>query len=140
MSATDLRAMARLLVLGLVVVVALAAADVHVPKGRSASKNWGFALDHPTIVLHIIVASIVVVLAVWLLVRTVVAHRPLWVGLSGLGLAFVVLAWVMGAEYVASLSSGTLTGMSLGWLGAILTYGAGWRVARAEIREQRKAL
>ena len=35
-------------------VVALAADDIHVPEGQSASKNWRFALDHPTILLHVI--------------------------------------------------------------------------------------
>jgi hypothetical protein len=139
MSAAGFRAMARLLVVGLVVVVALAAADVHVPKGQSASKNWRFTLDHPTILLHVIVASIVVVLALWLLVRSLVSRNRVRIGLSALGLAFLVLAWVMGAQYVATLSSGSLNGMSLGWLGATATYAASWRVARRDIRVQQAA-
>jgi hypothetical protein len=130
--------MARMLVFGLVVVVALAAANVRFPKGPSSSKNWSFAFDHPTILLHIITGSIIVALAIGLFLRSAASRNRLWVVLSELGLAFVVLAWATGADYVATLSNGPLTGMSLGWLGAIVTYGVSWRLSRAAVLAQEK--
>jgi hypothetical protein len=130
--------MSRLLVLGLVVVVALAAVNVSFPKGRSASENLNFALGHATVLLHIVTASIVMLFALGLVVRCVPGRNRLWVALSSIGLAFVVLAWSMGVYYVATLSSGSLTGMSLGWLGAVVTYGVGWRLSSRELRAQRQ--
>jgi peptidoglycan/LPS O-acetylase OafA/YrhL len=138
MHASGFRAMSRALVVGLVAVVALAAVDVRFPKGRSASKNWHFAIDHPTVLLHIATASIVVLLALGLFVRSIASRHRRWIALSAIGLAFVALAWAMGAEYVATLSSGPLTGMSLGWLGAIVSYVVGWRSSSQELRNRRQ--
>ncbi|MGO8875438.1 MAG: hypothetical protein ACLQNG_06705 [Acidimicrobiales bacterium] len=123
MQTSGFRAMSRLLVFGLVVVVALAAANVSIPKGRSSSKNWHFALAHPTVLLHIVIASIVVIFALGLVVRCATSRNRRWIALSAIGLAFLLLEWAMGGDYVATLSRGSLTGMSLGWLGAVVTTG-----------------
>ena len=76
------------------------------------------------------------VLAIGLFVRSAASRNRLWVALSALGLAFSALAWAMGDKYVATLSKASLTGMGLGWLGAIVTYGAGWLLGRRAVRAQ----
>ena len=45
---------------------------------------------------------------------------------SAVGLAFVVLAFASGEDYVGTLRRSALDDMSIGWLGAIATYGIGW--------------
>jgi uncharacterized membrane protein YbjE (DUF340 family) len=44
-------------------VVGLASFNVSIPAGKSAASNWTFALTHPTILLHVIVATGVLVVA-----------------------------------------------------------------------------
>ena len=133
MEQTTFKSMSRGLVMGLVVVIALVAYDIKIPKGRSSSKNWHFALTHPTILLHIVFAVVVIIAAIVLLVRSVRTHNRTWILLSTLGVAFVLLAFAMGETYVSNLSNSALSDMGLAWFGAIATYGAGWYLSRAKV-------
>lgn len=118
------------LVLGLVVVVGLVAYNIKIPTGRTTSKNWNFVLAHPTILLHIIMGSLMLLAAIVVLVWSARSHDRRWIAISALGLAFVIVAIATGEQYVATLSNTDLSDMGIGWFGAIATYGAGWYLSR----------
>jgi hypothetical protein len=122
--------MSRGLVIGLVIVIALAADDVTIPKNRSTGRNWNFALTHPTILLHIIFGTLVVLTAVVLLIRSIHSGDRSSIVVSLIGLGFVLLAWAMGEHYVATLKNSALSDMGIGWFGAIATYATGWYLNR----------
>jgi uncharacterized membrane protein len=86
----------------LAVDVALAAFNVSVPAGKSAGANWSFALTHPTILLHIVVAAGVLIAAAAAAITSVGRADRWWIAVSGTGLAFVLLAFGSGVEYVDS--------------------------------------
>ena len=124
------KSIARGLVFGLVIVVALVAYDIKIPKGQSSSKSWNFVLTHPTILLHIILGCLVLLGAIVLLVRSVRSRVRPWVAVSAIGLAFVIFAFATGEQYVSTLDNSALSDMGLGWFGAIATYGVGWYLNR----------
>jgi uncharacterized membrane protein YozB (DUF420 family) len=140
MGLAGFKAMTRGLVIGLAVVVALVAYNITIPAGASAGRNWKFVLTHPTILLHVIAAVIVVIAAIALVIRSARSHNRAWTGLSALGLAFLVLAFAMGENYVQTLHNSSLNGMSIGWFGAIVTYGAGWYWSHKAERQENKDL
>jgi hydroxyethylthiazole kinase-like sugar kinase family protein len=132
-----LKKLSRALVVALAVVVALAGFNVTIPVGRSAADNWTFALTHPTILLHVIVATGTLVMAVIALIISLRGREQLSIALSAAGLAFVVLAFAAGEQYIMSLHKDALNYMSLGWAGAVVMYGTGWYLGRK--RERRAA-
>jgi membrane protein DedA with SNARE-associated domain len=140
MELAGFKAMTRALVIGLAVVVALVSYDITIPAGESAGRNWKFVLTHPTILLHVIAATIVVIGAIALVIRSVRSHNSPWTMVSALGLAFVLLAFAMGEDYVQTLHNSSLSGMSIGWVGAIVTYGAGWYWSHRSERQANKDL
>jgi hypothetical protein len=126
--------LSRALVGALVVVVVLAGFNVTIPAGRSAASNWRFALTHPSILGHVIVAAgILVAAAVALIMSLRIRDRP-WIAVSAAGLVFVVVAFAGGEDYVMSLQKGALDYMSLGWAGAVIAYGTGWYLGRKRER------
>jgi CDP-diglyceride synthetase len=128
------------LVIALVVVVALAGFNVAIPAGKPAASNWRFAAGHPTILLHMIAASVVLVLAVIAVIRTISAGDRLWIALSVIGLVFVLLAFASGVDYVGTLRKSALSYMSIGWVGSVVAYGAGWFLGRRRQRQQASTL
>ena len=122
--------MSRGLVVGLVIVIALAADDITIPKNRSTGKNWNFALTRPTILLHIIFGTLVVLAAIVLVLRSLHSGDRSSIVVSLIGLGFVLFAWAMGEQYVATLKNGALSDMGIGWFGAIASYGIGWYLHR----------
>lgn len=118
------------MVIGLVIVVALAGFNISMPKGRPAASNWRFAFTHPTIALHIVCAAALVVGAAMLLVRSARTRNWSWAALSALGLLLLLLAFAAGVTYVSTLHAGALNVMSAGWAGAIITYGVAWYMSR----------
>ena len=126
MQTKTFKMLARGLFIGLVIVVGLVSYDITIPKGRSSSKNWNFVLTHPTILLHIIFGSLVLLGAIALLVRSVRSRVRPWIAISAIGLAFVIFAFATGEQYVSTLSNADLSDMGIGWFGAIATYGVGW--------------
>ncbi len=129
-----MKRLSRGLIAGLVVVVALAAFNVTIPAGKSASSNWKFVATHPTILLHVISATAVLVVAVVALVISLRGRDRSWMALSAAGLGCVLVAFVAGEEYVMSLQKSALTYMSAGWTGAVIVYGTGWYLGRRKER------
>lgn len=140
MELAGFKAMTRGMVIGLAVVVALVSYDITIPAGKSAGSNWKFVLTHPTILLHVVAATIVVIGAIALVIRSTRIHNSPWIVLSALGLAFVLLAFEMGENYVRTLHDSSLSGMSIGWAGAIVTYGVGWYWSHRAERQTKKHL
>lgn len=128
------------LVLALAVVIALVGFNVNIPGGKSSASNWKFVFTHPTILLHIIVAAIILVVAVIALITSVRSRNWSWVALSIIGLAFVLLAFASGENYVVTLRKSELGYMSVGWLGAVVAYGIGWYLSRRKERQRKGAL
>jgi len=126
--------MSRALVVGLVVVVALAAFNITIPAGKSAASNWKFVLTHTIILLHVITATAVLITAVVALVASIRSRDRSWMALALAGLAFVLMAFVAGDQYVVSLDKSALNYMSFGWAGAVITYGTGWYLGRKKER------
>jgi hypothetical protein len=131
-----LKKLSRRLVAALVAVVALAAFNSTIPAGNSAASNWKFVLTHPTILLHVITATAVLIMAVVGLVASIGSRDRSWFALSAAGLAFVLLAFAAGDQYVISLHDSALNYMSIGWAGALITYGTGWYLGRGRERLQ----
>jgi peptidoglycan/LPS O-acetylase OafA/YrhL len=134
-----LKKLSRVLVIALVVVVVLAGFNVSIPVGKSAASNWTFALTHPTILLHVIVATGVLVVAAIAAIMSLRSRDRSWIVLSVAGLGFVVLAFVAGDDYVTSLQKSALDYMSIGWAGAIIAYGTGWYLGRRKERREETA-
>jgi len=124
--AARLKRLSRALVIALAVVVALAAFNVSMPAGKSPSGHWHFAFTHPTILLHIIATAIVLAAAGNVLLRAIQAGDRFWIVLSAIVLAFVLLAFIAGVDYVGTLRKEALNYMSIGWAGAVVCYGTGW--------------
>ena len=129
-----MKKLSRTQVVALVVVVALAAFNITIPAGKSAASNWKFALSHPTILLHVIAATAVLVVAVVALIAALRSRDRSWVAMSAAGLAFVLLAFAAGEDYVMSLHNSALSLMSVGWAGAVIMYGIGWYLGRKKER------
>jgi membrane protein DedA with SNARE-associated domain len=131
---TGLKKLSRGLVIGLAVVIALVSYNVTIPAGKSSGSNWRFVATHPTILLHIIAASAVLVMSVIMLIRSLRRRQPPWILLSVAGMAFVILAYAAGEDYVTTLRKSALSLMSAGWFGAIVSYGVGWYLGRKQER------
>ena len=134
-----MKKLSRALVVALVVVAALAGFNVTIPAGRSAASNWRFVLTHPAILLHVIVATGILVVAVIALITSLRSRDRPWMAVSAAGLVFVLLAFAAGQEYVMSVQKGALGYMSLGWAGAVIIYGTGWYLGRKKERQTAKA-
>jgi CDP-diglyceride synthetase len=116
----------RRIVIELIVIVALVSANLHFPKDESSSKAWNFVAHHPLLLLHAIVGTVVICEAITFLVRVSRQRNRAWIILASVGLAFVLIAYVTGENYVSTQRSSSLNDMSLAWFGAIVTYGVGW--------------
>ncbi len=136
----DFKKLSRGLVLGLVVVVGLVSYNLDFPAGNTSASNWKFAFTHPTIALHIIMASVVLVAAAIMLIKSIRAGSAMWIALSISGMAFLILAYVYGEDYVVTLGKGALNFMSIGWVGAIVVYGMGWYLGRKDLRRANPAV
>jgi hypothetical protein len=121
----NFKKVSRRVVVELAVVIALVSANVNFPKNDSASQAWKIVLKHPTILLHIVVGTIVVVEAIIFLVRAIRFHDRFWMTLTSLGLALVLLAFASGEIYVSQKGS-ALTLMGNAAAGALIAYGVGW--------------
>jgi hypothetical protein len=127
------------LVVGLVAVAALAAFNITIPAGKSAASNWKFVLTHPIILLHVITATAVLITAVVALVASIRGRDRSWMALSAAGLAFVLIAFAAGDQYVMSLHKSALNYMSFGWAGAVIMYGIGWYLGRRKAGPETRA-
>ena len=129
-----MKKLSRGLVVGLVAVAVLAAFNITIPAGKPAASNWKFALTQPTILLHVIMAAVVLIGAVVALVASIRSRDRSWIALSAAGLAFVLMAFIAGGQYVMSLHKSALNYMSIGWAGSVIVYGTGWYLGRKKER------
>lgn len=134
-----MKKLSRALVGALVIVVVLAGFNVTIPAGRPAASNWKFVLTHPSILGHVIVATAILVAAATALIMSIRRRDRPWIAVSAAGLVFVLLAFAAGEDYVMYLQKGALDYMSLGWAGAVVTYGTGWYLGRKRERSAAKA-
>ncbi len=134
------RKLSRLLVVLLAAAVALVSYNIDIPAGSSSAGNWKFVARHPTLLLHVIVATVILGAAIVMLVMAIRGRDRPWIILSLAGLAFVLLAFASGEDFVMTLRKGALTYMSTGWLGAIATYGTGWYRGRRKAPPGQDAL
>ena len=134
-----MKRLSRVLVIALVVVVALVGYNITFPAGKSATSNWTFVLTHPTLLLHVIVATGILVMAVIAVIRSVRSRDRPWMALSVAGLAFVLAAFVYGEDYVMSLHKSALNYMSISWAGAVIAYGSGWYLGHRRERRGKAA-
>lgn|GEM_PF-3855215 len=74
-----MKKLSRALVIALVVVVGLAGFNVTIPAGKLAASNWTFALTHPTILLHVIVATGVLVVAAIAAIMSLRSRDRSWI-------------------------------------------------------------
>jgi hypothetical protein len=140
MGTATFKKMSRALVIALVIAVALVSYDIKIPEGRSSASNWKFVATHPAILLHVIVAAAILVTAVIMLVMSIRSRNRSWIILSATGLAFVLLAFASGDDYVATLRRSADDYMGVGWFGAIITYATGWYLARKIAQQEQNAL
>jgi CDP-diglyceride synthetase len=110
----------------LIVVVALVSVNISFPSHESSSKAWSFVTHHPVLLLHVVFGTIVIGEAIAFLIRASLDRRRRWIILGTVGLAFVLIAWVSGENYVATQHNSSLNNMSLAWFGSIVTYAIGW--------------
>jgi hypothetical protein len=139
MGAATFKRWSRAQVIALVIAVALVSDDIKIPAGRSSGSNWTFVADHPTILLHVAVAVAILVMAIIVLIMAIRSGNRTWLVLSAVGLAFVLLAFASGDDYVATLRRGADDYMGVGWFGAIVTYATGWYLARKIARQEQRA-
>jgi hypothetical protein len=84
-----------------------------------------------------VIGTLIVLEAGVFLVRAISTRRPRDLLVAGIGLAFTVLAVASGAAYVSAGQGDTpLNLMTLGWLGAIVTYIVGWVLGRRDLKAQ----
>jgi hypothetical protein len=140
MGAATFKRWSRAQVIALVIAVALASDDIKIPTGRSSGSNWTFVADHPTILLHVVAGVAILVTAIIVLIMAIRSRNRTWLVLSAIGLAFVLLAFASGDDYVATLHRSADDYMGVGWSGAIVTYGTGWYVARKVARQEQDTL
>ena len=136
MTLESFRNVSRRLVIELAAVVALVSYHVGFPRGESSGAAWGFVFANPRIWLHVLIGSLILVEAVVFLIRSIRSHHRVWMIWTAIGLAFALLAYAGGVSYVAAQAENALTFMSLGWFGAIVTYGIGWYWGRKQVDKQ----
>lgn len=127
MDSKGLRNAARRLVVELVALVLLVGFGTAFPRHTSAGRAWSFLVQHPVVLLHVLVGTLILVEATVLLIGSIRSrHRRTWM-LAGAGVVFAVLAYGSGIAYVSlGQRDSALTFKTVGWLGAITTYAIGW--------------
>jgi hypothetical protein len=129
MNAVGFRNAYRRLVIELGIVVVLVGLPIDFPRSTSTAHAWTYILHHPSMILHVVVSALIVVESTALVARAVSRARRSARLIGSLGLAFALMAFGAGFAYTATgQSDSTLTTMTVGWLGAIVAYGIGWRV------------
>ncbi len=131
----NLKRVSRRMVIELAAVIALVSFNVNFPKHDSAAQAWKFVFKHPSIPLHIIVGTIVVIEAIILLVRAIRGHDGFWITVSALGLSLVLVAFASGESYVSTQKGSALSLMGDAAAGALISYGVGWYWGRRRTRD-----
>ncbi|MGH7233975.1 MAG: hypothetical protein ACREF7_00820 [Candidatus Saccharimonadales bacterium] len=118
---------------GLVVVILLTAFNISfTDKSKTYADNWKFALTHPTILLHILIATFILIMSVVLVIRSISSKKKLWTTLSLTGAISVFIAYGYGEVYVKTLSSYALSDMGAAGGAALVIYGLAWFLSRSK--------
>jgi cytochrome bd-type quinol oxidase subunit 2 len=125
------RNVCRRITIELIAVVLLAGVPVDFPRGTSAHSAWSFLLRHPSLLAHVLLGIVILGEAVSFMIRAATSARsspgraPIL--LAALGAVFALVAVAGGAVYVSSgQHESSLTWMTAGWLGALVTFVIGW--------------
>ena len=137
---TDLmtRNTSRRVVIELIVVVLLVGLPVDFPRGVASGTAWSFLFRHPSVLAHAALGTLLLGEGVLFLVRAAGAggRRPALT--AALGLAGIVAAVASGVAYVTRRQpDDALTGMTAGWLVALVVFVAGWIGGRRALRAGR---
>jgi len=102
------------------------------PGKLNAGKAWEFALSQPVIYAHILLGSLIVILAAASIVIGIISRRRLPVLTSVLGFILVALAWYSGDEFLdAGQSNLPSIGMAFSFLAALIVYAVGYYATSA---------
>jgi prolipoprotein diacylglyceryltransferase len=116
---------------GILVVFLFAAFNINfTDKDKSYADNWKFALSHPTILLHILFATVVLIGSLILLVRSIRSKKKPWIIWSAIGAISLFIAYGYGEVYVKTLSNYALSDMGAAGGAALLVYGIMWYLFR----------
>lgn len=138
MDQKSFKKMARGMFLGVLLISLLAGFNLSITKGESYGANWKFVFTHPSILLHVAIATVILGGSIALLVRSIVSKRFAWIAWSLLGLVFIVTAYICGQIYVKTLSNSTLDGMGNAGGGALVAYGLAWFFNRSKKTNKKK--
>lgn len=119
----------RRIVIELVVVAALGLSKPGLPERPSLEEALRFALDHPLLLLHILIATAILIEATALLIAALVSKSWIWIAWAGVGLATILVIYVSGARYIATRATTDLSTMGDVTGVALLVYGLGWLTA-----------
>jgi len=140
---TDLlvRNTSRRVVIELALVVLLVGLPVDFPRGVPSGTAWSFLLRHPSVLAHAVLGALLLGEAVLFLIRALGAGMRRPVVLAVLGLGSVVVAVASGVVYVGRQQPDSgLTGMTVGWLGALVVFIVGWVRGRRAVRAEGAAV
>mgnify|MGYP006384237361 FL=1 len=142
------RDVSRRLVIELVLMVLAFGLSTDFPRGVSAGRAWRGVVHDPAVLMHALLGALILVESCVFRARSalssaaaaaVVAGRCGLLVLAGSGLAFVLLAFGSGLAYTsAGQRDDQLNLMSVGWTGAIVSYGTGWWLGRRGLRAHRR--
>jgi heme A synthase len=91
-------------------------------KGPFAAFGAAVARGPLALTLHALVGTLLVVSAIALVIRAVVARKTAATVLSGVGLVAIISAWLAGASFVGSGKDGDSFGMAVSAAVALLCY------------------
>lgn len=102
--------------------------EVQLPAGNA----WSWAFQHsPIILLHIILGTLLVVMALVAVILSIVARHPAGIIASSAGLALLIFAWLSGREFLATQQNTASLWMALGFMGAFIAYLLGYALTSA---------
>jgi len=137
---TDLmtRNTSRRVVVELIVVVLLVGLPVDFPRGVASGTAWSFLFRHPSVLAHAVLGVLLVGEGILFLVRAAGTEGRRPVLIAVLGLAGIVAAVSSGVVYVTRQQpDDALTGMTAGWLVALVVFVVGWIRGRRALRTAR---
>jgi len=102
------------------------------PGKLNAGRAWDFALSQPVILAHIVLGSLIVILAALSIVIGIMSRRRMPVVTSVLGFILVALAWYSGDEFLDTGQSNLPSlGMAFSFLAALIVYAVGYYATSA---------
>ena len=126
MTKKQFASIARELTLGMAIVVAFVSFGPDLPDELSTGEAWRYVAKHPTLLLHVLVASALVIRALMLTVMSIRSANKKWITYSTLGMAGVLIAYGAGEMFVAKQDEDFLAYMSFGWALAAVVYAVAW--------------